>query len=404
MGKRVCVIGGGPAGITAAYSAALKGDSAELFEKNEKLGKKLYLTGKGRCNLTNAAPIEDYFENIVSNSSFLYSALYTFGNKELIELMSKFGLQTKVERGNRVFPCSDKSSDVIKALAKAVSGVGVKVNLNSKIQGILTENKRVRGILCEGRKIPFDSVIIATGGLSYPSTGSTGDGYEFARYVGHSITAPKASLVGVDTTDDVGFLAGLTLKNVGLNLIKNNKCIYKEQGEMLFTHTGVSGPLVLTASAYMQDGESYEIAVDLKPALDLKTLDARLIRDFAEKSNKDLNNVLAGLLPAKLIPLMIFRLNMDARKKANSITREERAYLTEALKSFSFKVKGKRPIEEAVITRGGVKTSEIDPSTMESKLCHGLFFAGEVIDVDALTGGFNLQIAFSTGYLAGANC
>lgn len=403
MKKRVCVIGGGPAGMLAAYSAAIKGADTELYEKNEKLGKKLYITGKGRCNITNDAPVEDFFENIVSNKTFLYSALYTFGNKELIEMLSGLGLKTKVERGNRVFPESDKSSDVIKTLGKALSGAGVNVNLNSEVQKVIIENKRVKGILCAGREIPFDSVIIATGGLSYPSTGSTGDGYGFAKYAGHSITPQTASLIGVDTIEDVSPLAGLTLKNVGLTLMKGNKSIYKEQGEMLFTHTGVSGPLILTASAYMEDGENYGLKIDLKPALDIKTLDARLLRDFTEKSNKDISNVLGGLLPSALIPFIITALDMDSRKKANSITKEERYRIADTLKNFSLRVKGKRPIEEAVITRGGVKTNEIDPSTMESKICRGLYFAGEVIDVDALTGGFNLQIAFSTGWLAGTN-
>lgn len=281
---------------------------------------------------------------------------------------------------------------------------GVKVNLNSAVSRILIGDGRVTGVVCNGKELAFDGVVVATGGLSYPSTGSTGDGYVFAREAGHHITPPEASLVAVDTLEDVSALAGLSLKNVSLSLKNRGKTVYRQQGEMLFTHTGVSGPLALTASAHMREGERYEISVDLKPALDIKTLEARLIRDFAEKPNRDFINVLEGLLPSKMVPYMISRLGMDAHKKANSVTKEERGALARALKGLAFEVKGKRPVEEAVITRGGVKTGEIDPSTMQSKLCRGLFFAGEVIDVDALTGGYNLQIAFSTGFLAGANC
>lgn len=402
--KRVCVIGGGPAGIMAAYAAALKGCSVYLFEKNEKLGKKLYITGKGRCNITNAAPIEDFFDNVVSNGVFLYSALYTFGNTQLLELLNKSGLETKVERGGRVFPVSDKSSDVIKALSKLLSITNVHIDLGSNVEDIIIKDGRVKGIISGGMEHPFDSVIIATGGVSYPTTGSTGDGYRFAISAGHSIKEPRASLVGVDTAEDVSMLAGLTLKNVNISLMLEKKAVYSEQGEMLFTHTGVSGPLVLSASAYMQDNKHYDIVVDLKPALDIKTLDARLVRDFSENSNKDFINVLGGLIPAKLITFVAQRTGISADKKANSITKEERARLAATLKSLKLSVKGKRPIEEAVITRGGVNVKEIDPSTMQSKLCQGLFFAGEVIDVDAFTGGYNLQIAFSTGYLAGVNC
>lgn len=402
--KRICVIGGGPAGIMAAYAAALKGGSVFLFEKNEKLGKKLYLTGKGRCNITNAAPIEDFFDNVVSNGVFLYSALYTFGNAQLIELLNKYGLETKTERGGRVFPVSDKSSDVIKTLAKLLSSFKVNVLLGTKIEDIIIKNGHVTGIVSNGHEMPFDSVIVAAGGLSYPSTGSTGDGYMFAKTAGHTIKEPRASLVGVDTGEDISALAGLTLKNVKLSLVSEGKTVFGEQGEMLFTHTGVSGPLVLSASAYMEDNKRYDISIDLKPALDMKTLDARLIRDLCEKSNKDFANVLSGLIPGKLILLTAQRSGIAPDKKANSITKEERARLAQTLKSLKLGVKGKRPIEEAVITRGGVNVKEIDPSSMQSKLCGGLYFAGEVIDVDALTGGYNLQIAFSTGYLAGISC
>ncbi len=402
--KRVCIIGGGPAGIMAAYAAAAAGKDCDLFDGNEKLGKKLYLTGKGRCNVTNAAPIEDFFDNVVSNGVFLYSALYTFNNTDLMDMLKKFGLETKVERGGRVFPVSDKSSDVIKALSKALVSAGVNVKFGSKVQGLIINENRVTGIKLGGQEMPYDSVIVATGGLSYPSTGSTGGGYAFARQAGHTVIKPVASLVGVDTEEDVRALAGLTLKNVSLTLKSGGKTVFSEQGEMLFTHTGVSGPLVLSASAYMQDARRYKIIIDLKPALDYKTLDVRLLKDFAEKSNKDFNNVLSGLLPAKLISYFAGVTGISPEKKAHSITKEERTRLERALKGFELGVKAKRPVEEAVITRGGVSVKEIDSSTMQSKLCGGLYFAGEVIDVDALTGGYNLQIAFSTGYLAGKSC
>ncbi|MGE5495524.1 MAG: NAD(P)/FAD-dependent oxidoreductase [Burkholderiales bacterium] len=402
--KRVCVIGGGPAGIMAAYAAAIAGKSTDLYERNEKLGKKLYLTGKGRCNITNAAPIEDFFDNVVSNGVFLYSALYTFDNAELINTLKKFGLETKVERGGRVFPVSDKSSDAIKALSKAVASAGANVHFGSKVQGLIINNKRVTGIKLGGKELYYDSVIVATGGLSYPSTGSTGDGYFFARQAGHTVIEPAASLVGVDTEEDVRSLAGLTLKNVSLTLTDGVKTVFKEQGELLFTHTGVSGPLVLSASAYIEDAKQYNMIIDLKPALDDKTLDARLLKDLREKSNKNFDNVLGGLLPAKLISYFAGVAGISPDKKAHSITKEERLKLARALKGLELSVKAKRPIEEAVITRGGVSVKEIDPSTMQSKLCGGLYFAGEVIDVDALTGGYNLQIAFSTGYLAGKSC
>lgn len=402
--KRVCVIGGGPAGIMAAYAAAVKGSSVTLFEKNEKLGKKLYITGKGRCNITNAAPVEDFFDCVVSNGAFLYSSLYTFTNSHLIEFFNHHGLETKTERGGRVFPVSDKSSDVIKALSKALGAAGVSVRFGSAVQKLLIKERQVTGIVSNSEKMPFDSVVIATGGVSYPSTGSTGDGYIFARQAGHSIKPPAASLVGIDTSEDVGALAGLTLKNVELYLKSGGKTLYREQGEMLFTHTGVSGPLVLSASAHIEDGKRYEIVIDLKPALDYKTLDARLLRDFAEKSNKDFINVMGGLLPSKLISLAAERTGVDSDKKAHSITKEERSKIAQTLKGLRLAVKCKRPVEEAVITRGGVAVNEIDPSTMQSKLCGNLYFAGEVIDVDALTGGYNLQIAFSTGYLAGISC
>ncbi len=399
--KRVFVVGGGPAGMMAAYAAAMSGRDVTLFEKNEKLGKKLYITGKGRCNLTNAAPISEFREHVVQGGLFLYSAFYALDNIALLELLSRYGLKTKTERGGRVFPESEKASDVTKALEKALKDSGAHISLNTAAQKIIIEEGRVAGVIAGGERLECGSVIVATGGLSYPLTGSTGDGYEFARRAGHQVTPLSASLVGLDTKEDVSSLAGLTLKNVGFSLLRGNKAVYNEQGEMLFTHTGLSGPLVLSASAHIKDSAQYEAEVDLKPVLDEATLDKRLQRDIAEKQNKDFANVLSGLEPARLIPFIVQLTGIAPDKKANSITRGERAMLVRTLKGLRFTIKGKRPIEEAVITRGGVDLKQIDPSTMQSKLIKGLYFAGEVIDADAYTGGFNLQIAFSTGYLAG---
>ncbi len=403
MGE-VCVIGGGPAGMMAAYAAAGNGHAVTLFEKNEKLGKKLFITGKGRCNITNAAPIEDFFGSVVRNDAFLYSAFYTFSNVQLIEWLEKMGLPTKTERGGRVFPVSDKSSDVLKVLGKALSKVGVKVELGMAVTRVITQDGQVKGVECGGKERGFNSVIIATGGLSYPVTGSTGDGYRFARQTGHKITETSPSLIGLETLEDLSPYAGITLKNVGFALKNGKKAVYREQGELLLTHTGISGPLVLSASAYMQGDSGYTAVIDFKPALDEKTLDKRLLRDFEERANKNFDNVLGGLVPAKLSPLIAGYCGIAPDKKVHSITREERSALCAALKGLKLSVKGKRPIAEAVITRGGVDVRSIDPSTMQSKMCGGLYFAGEVIDVDALTGGYNLQIAFSTGYLAGSSC
>lgn len=399
--KRVFVVGGGPAGMMAAYAGAMSGKDVTLFEKNEKLGKKLYITGKGRCNLTNAVPISEFREHVVQGGLFLYSAFYALDNLALLELLSRYGLKTKTERGGRVFPESEKASDVTKALEKALKVSGARISLNTAVQKIIIENGRVTGVIVGGERLECGSVIVATGGLSYPSTGSTGDGYEFAKRAGHTVTPLSASLAGLDTKEDVSGLAGLTLKNVDFTLLRGNKAVYSEQGEMLFTHTGLSGPLVLSASAHIKDSAQYEAEVDLKPALDEATLDKRLQRDIVEKQNKDFANVLSGLEPARLIPFIVQLTGIAPDKKANSITRGERAMLARTLKGLRFTIKGKRPIEEAVITRGGVDLKQIDPSTMQSKLIKGLYFAGEVIDADAYTGGFNLQIAFSTGYLAG---
>lgn len=401
--NKVCVVGGGPAGIMAAYAAAANGHKVTLFEKNEKLGKKLYITGKGRCNVTNNADISDFFDAIITNRNFMYSALYTFTNTQLMDMLKEYDLATKVERGGRVFPVSDKSSDVIKALSNALKAKGVQVILNTKAQKIYIVDGRAEGVVVKDAKQLFDSIIVATGGISYTSTGSTGDGFRFAKDAGHHVTDLKPSLIGVETVENVSSLAGLSLKNISVSLIQDGKTLYKQQGEMLFTHTGLSGPLVLSASAYMNDSSRSKLVIDLKPALDDKTLDARLLRDFAEKSNKDFANVLLGLVPAKLTSIISRVSGIDADKKVHSITKQERKALGQTLKSIPFNIKRRRPIEEAIITRGGIDVKEIDASTMQSKRCRDLYFAGEVIDVDALTGGYNLQIAFSTGYLAGTS-
>ena len=401
--RRVCVIGGGAAGMMAAYAAAQNDGAVTLIEKNEKLGKKIYITGKGRCNVTNAADIADFFENAVRNPSFLYSALYTFNNDQLMTFLEAHGTPVKTERGGRVFPVSERASDVTAALEKAMRGAGAHIELNTAVEKLQIEDGRVTGVMIGGKPRTYDAVVVATGGASYPSTGSAGDGYSFARQAGHRIIPPQASLVGVDTCEDVSAMAGLTLKNVTLTLKRENKAVFSQQGEMLLTHTGLSGPLVLSASAYMEDGP-YTAHIDLKPALDAQRLDERLLRDFAERANQNFSNVLGGLVPSALIEVMLEKTGIPAETKAHSITKQQRAKLRDTLKNLTFEIAGKRPLKEAVITRGGVDVKEIDASTMQSKLCAGLFFAGEVIDVDALTGGYNLQIAFSTGYLAGSRC
>jgi predicted Rossmann fold flavoprotein len=405
--KNVCIIGGGPAGMMAACAAALNRDNrVVLLEKNEKLGKKLYITGKGRCNVTNAADTEDFFSNIIRNPKFLYSALYTFTSADLTDFFQRQGLALKTERGGRVFPESDKSSDVNKALARALEKSGVTIRLNTRVEGLALNGGRIRGVVVNGVLEEYDSVILATGGLSYPLTGSTGDGYAFAKAAGHAVTDLYPSLVPLETEGDTAReLAGVSLKNVGFKLVQKGKPIFDGMGEMLFTHFGISGPLVLTASAYidMKDKGGMTAEIDLKPALDEATLDRRILRDFAKYANKELSNALQELLIRRMIPAVLGQCGIDPEKKAHSVTAEERKSLLKTLKAFRLKVTGIRPVAEAIITRGGVSVKEVDASTMQSKRIQGLFFAGEVLDTDALTGGFNLQIAFSTGYLAGLN-
>jgi len=405
--EKVCVIGGGAAGLMAAGRLAQRGKSVVLIEKNPMLGKKLRITGKGRCNITNSCDIEDMLKNVTVNQSFLYSALYTFTNDNLIALLNEYGLETKTERGGRVFPVSDNARDVVEALKRYALKSNVRL-LKKEVAEIIIKDEKVCGVrYTSGEKLYCDSVIVATGGLSYPLTGSTGDGYKFARQAGHSIIAPKPSLVPVQTRETFGGkLMGLALRNVRLSVTNSkNKKVFEDFGEMLFTHFGVSGPMVLSASAHMRDvdKENYVFHIDLKPALDEKQLDERLRRDFAQNSNKHFINALDALLPKTLIPVIVKRSGIDEHKTVNQISKAERLTFVSLLKDFTLHATRFRPIEEAIVTSGGVNVKEINPSTMESKLAKGLYFAGEVIDVDAYTGGFNLQIAFSTGYLAGDN-
>lgn len=403
MQNTVCIIGGGPAGMLAAGVCASRGKKVYLIEKNKVMGKKLLITGKGRCNVTNSAPVEDFIANTAVNGNFMYSAFYTFTNDDLINLLEKEGLRLKEERGGRIFPVSDRAADVRDTLLNFARKNGAEI-VCDKVTKLTKCENGYEIFLHGGSKILCKSVIVATGGISYPLTGSTGDGYLFAKEAGHSIIEPKASLVPLVTKEKyVADMMGLSLKNVAVKLNCGKKTVYEDFGEMLFTHFGVSGPVILSASSHIRDNREYSIEIDLKPALDFKTLDNRILRDFEKEKNKDFINSLDSLLPKKMIPTIVALSGIDERKKVNSITREERHNLVSLLKSLRFTVSGKRPVSEAIITSGGVCVKEINPATMESKLSPGLFFAGEVIDVDAYTGGFNLQIAFSTAYLAGMN-
>ncbi|MBU5437594.1 NAD(P)/FAD-dependent oxidoreductase [Tissierella sp. MSJ-40] len=405
MKERIGVIGGGPAGIIAAGIAGSKDKSVTLIEKNERLGKKLFITGKGRCNITNASPIEDFFDNVITNRNFMYSSFYSFTNKDILNLLEKYGLKTKVERGNRVFPLSDKSSDVIKALEKFLSTHNVDVMLNTKVLDINYANNKFIVITSEN-KMYFDKILIATGGKSYPSTGSTGDGYKFAEKFGHEIKTLRPSLVPIEINEEwTRILQGLSLKNVTLTAFVRDRKVHEEFGEMVFTHYGISGPIVLSMSNHLHQytNKKIKLFVDLKPALSIEKLDDRLLRDFQIYNNRQIKNGLNDLLLQKLIPVIINLARIDSEKPINQITREERGNLVNIIKGLPMTFKNFRSIEEAIITSGGISAKEINPSTMESKLQQRLFFAGEIIDVDALTGGYNLQIAYSTGYLAGMN-
>lgn len=402
MKTKIGVIGAGPAGIIAAGIAGSRNLNVTLIEKNDRIGKKLFITGKGRCNITNASSIDEFFDYIVTNKNFLYSSLYSFTNDDILALLNKYGLKTKIERGNRVFPESDKSSDVIKALKKFLDDNNVNLMLNSEVKNIFFSNGSF--IVSIGdQNLVFDKLILATGGKSYPTTGSTGDGYKFAKRFGHTIVPIKPSLVPIEIEADwIKDLQGLSLKNVSLRSYSNNKLIHEEFGEMVFTHYGISGPIVLSTSNYLHGNyNNLELSVDLKPALNYEKLDERILRDFKLYNNKQLKNSLNDLLPQRLIPVVIRKSEIDSNKVINQITKEERNSLVSVIKDFRMKFKSFRPVEEAIVTSGGISTKEINPSTMESKIMPNLFFAGELIDVDALTGGFNLQIAYSTGYLAG---
>jgi predicted Rossmann fold flavoprotein len=408
--KNIVIIGGGAAGLKAAISAAYKykgsGTKIVIIEKNNRPARKVMITGKGRCNVCNNCDIDTLIANTPRNPRFLYSAFSAFTPQDTMTYFESVGVPLKTERGNRVFPVSDKAVDIVDALVNNVKALGVKI-INAEAEAILTENGAVSGVkLSSGEVLPADSVVIATGGVSYSGTGSTGDGYRFAKMLGHTVTDISGSLVPMNCHE--GFcthLSGLTLKNVNLSLFENGKKkpVYSEMGEMLFTHFGISGPLVLSASAYVKQGKEYTVLIDLKPALSMEMLDSRILRDFSELQNKDFANSLDGLLPKSLVPVVVKLSGIQRDKKVNQISREERLCLCEIIKKLPLHITGLRPVEEAIITRGGVSVKEINPATMESKLVSGLFFAGEVIDVDAFTGGFNLQIAFSTGFLAGQN-
>lgn len=409
--SKVIVVGGGAAGMMAAVAAAELGHQVVLYEKNEKLGKKIYITGKGRCNVTNACETEKLFQAVNSNNKFLYSAFYGYDNAQVMNFFEENGCPLKVERGDRVFPVSDHASDVIFALQRKMKEAYVDVNLNAEVEGICFEkdeagNSRITGVTLKKQGFEAaDSVIVATGGLSYPTTGSTGDGYRFAEKTGHEIVDCKPSLVPLITAEKwCHELMGLSLKNVETTLCRQGKELYREFGEMLFTHFGVSGPLILSASAhYVQKAykEKAELYIDLKPALDEEQLDKRLLRDFEENKNKQFKNAVGGLFPSKLTPVMIALSGIDPEKKVNEITKQERKGFVALIKKLPLTVTGCRDFNEAIITKGGVSVKDVNPSTMESKKVKNLYFAGEVLDLDAVTGGFNLQIAWSTGYLAG---
>jgi len=424
MSKNIIVVGGGAAGMLAAYFAADAGNKVTLLEKNEKLGKKIYITGKGRCNLTNACDVEELFLNVKSNSKFLYSAFYGFDNSMVIDFFESHGMPVKVERGNRVFPVSDKSSDVIFALQRALKEKKVEVLLHTEVSKLCyekitdakadeeatdkkTELKITGVILKDGTKMDADAVIVATGGLSYHSTGSTGDGYKMAEDAGHTVTECTPSLVPFNVKEEwVKSLQGLSLKNTGLTIKNGKKVLYEDFGEMMFTHFGVTGPMILSASAHIgaklakaPNGE-LSAYLDLKPALTREQLDARILREFEAGPNKQFKNVIGVLFPSSLTPVMLELGGIPAEKKIHDISREERQHFIDLIKAFPFTITGMGEFKEAIITRGGVSVKEINPGTMESKKISGLYFAGEVLDLDAVTGGYNLQIAWSTAYLA----
>ncbi len=407
--SKVVIIGGGAAGMAAAIAAAGCGHQVHLYEKNEKLGKKVYITGKGRCNVTNACDTDTLLQSVVTNPRFLYSSFYGFTNQDIMNLLERNGCPLKIERGNRVFPVSDKSSDVISALSRQMKELGVHVYLHKEVKELLVSEGRCFGVVLSDREkhIQADAIIVATGGLSYPSTGSTGDGYRFARDCGHRVTELSPALVPFSVKEDVvQDLQGLSLKNIEAVIWDGKKEVYREFGEMLFTHFGVSGPVILSASSFAAKRirkKHLTLGIDLKPALSREQLDARILRDFEEAVNRQFKNALSHLYPSKLIPVMIERSKISPEKKVNEITRQERLNLVEATKNFTLTLTALRGYEEAIITQGGIDLKEINPSTMESRKTKGLYFAGEVLDLDAITGGYNLQISWSTGWAAGSH-
>lgn len=406
--KNVIIVGGGAAGMIAAITAAENGNKVTVIEKNEKLGKKVFITGKGRCNITNTCDMETFFQNIVSNEKFLYSAAYTFDSNGIISMLEESGCSVKVERGERAFPVSDHASDVIRALQDRMRKNKVEVMLNTKVTQVITKENIVCGVvLGDKTKLFADAIIITTGGLSYPTTGSDGDGYLFAKELGHKMVTPVPALVPLETKEAwCPKLQGLALKNVSVMVEKEGKELFSGFGEMLFTHFGVSGPLILSASSYIaKKSKDFTgvIHLDLKPALTFDQLDKRVLRDFEENRNKQFKNTINGLFPSKLIPVMLELSGIDPDKKVNEISKEERQEFVKKIKDLVMHVTGNRGFREAIVTQGGVSVKEVNPSTMESKLVKGLYFAGEILDLDALTGGFNLQIAWSTGYLAGSS-
>lgn len=408
MSKHIIVVGGGAAGMMAAIATAKVGHTVTLLEKNEKLGKKIYITGKGRCNITNAGDMEALFGHIVTNQKFLYSSFYSFNNFDMIDLLEAAGCKTKIERGNRVFPESDKSSDVIGTLIRILNREGVTVKLYTEVKSLLIEKEECKGVvLANGAKLSADHVIVATGGLSYQTTGSTGDGYRFAEKAGHTVTALRPALVPFVTKEDwVKELQGLSLRNVNVQILAGKKVLYEEFGEMLFTHFGVSGPAILSGSSIVAkrlEKESLTLSIDLKPALSEKQLDDRILRDFEEFVNKQFKNALGRLFPSKIVPVVIAKTGISPEKQINEITKEERERLIHVTKHFTLTLTGTRAYNEAIITQGGVSVKEINPTTMESRLIKNLSFAGEVLDIDAYTGGYNLQVAWSTGWAAGSH-
>lgn len=404
--RKILIIGGGASGLIAGYFAKNNDTEVTIAEKNEKLGKKMYITGKGRCNFTNDTSAPEFLEHVVTNPKFLYTSIYSFPPQKTKDFLSSYDLKIKTERGNRVFPESDKASDVTKTIEKALKERNVKINLNSKVDKIIVDNKKVVGAIINGKQYDFDAIIVCTGGISYPLTGSTGDGYKFAKEVGINVIRPKPALCGINLKGDFyKKLQGLSLKNVSITACVGEKVVFSEFGEMLFTHFGISGPIVLSCSSIINKYQASDIllSLDLKPALSEEILEKRLIREFCENGAKTVRTVLRSLLPISLIEEVAIRSNISLEKTSANITSFERKNIIKTLKNFTMKPNSLRDIEESIITSGGIDVKEINPKTMESKKISGLFFAGEVIDVDAYTGGFNMQIAFSTGYIAGIN-